>query len=198
MKEIFSGQTVLSVSVMVLLMLSLLCQLFLVYYMTALAKEAKELYKVSPKRLKPWIEEYLKEEKQIANISVFVEKKLQEFSIGKIPATTLKHISGQLLLLMIFLAGIGACKGIADGKTLGQILPFYMISLLALFLHFSISGVLNLEERKKQIKMNLVDFLENKKQCLYQTFEKEQEDREKIFGEEEDLELKEILREILA
>ena len=61
MKEIFSGQTVLSVSVMVLLMLSLLCQLFLVYYMTALAKEAKELYKVSPKRLKPWIEEYLNE-----------------------------------------------------------------------------------------------------------------------------------------
>ena len=55
-----------------------------------------------------------------------------------------------------------------------------------------------MEEKKNTIQRNLIDFLENKKQCLYQTFEKTQQEGAKIFGEEEELELKEILREILA
>ena len=50
--------------------------------------------------------------------------------------------------------------------------------------------------------MNIVDFLENKKPYLYvQMYPKEEKDTEevkKIFGEAEDLELKEIIREILT
>ena len=60
----------------------------------------------------------------------------------------------------------------------------------------------NLEENKKIIRMNMVDFLENKEPYFYcRTEEKEEkciESVKEVFGEAEELELKEILREILA
>ena len=92
--------------------------------------------------------------------------------------------------------------GIIRGKTLGQVLPFYIISLLGLYVHFSLSAFVNLEENKKIIRMNMVDFLENKEPYFYcRTEEKEEkciESVKEVFGEAEELELKEILREILA
>ena len=114
----------------------------------------------------------------------------------------IKHFSGQALLLMIFLTGLGACKGIIDGKTLGQILPYYIIGILGLYFHFSLTGFINLEEKQKNLHMNMLDFLENKKSYFYaQVFSKEEKgigEVKNIFGEAEDLELKEIIREILT
>ena len=114
----------------------------------------------------------------------------------------IKHLSGQTLLLAIFLAGIGACKGIIEGKTLGQVLPFYIISLFGMYLHFTLSGILDLEGKQKIIRMNLSDFLENNKVYLYTALENEKEntveEKKILFGDDEDAELKEIIREILV
>ena len=124
-------------------------------------------------------------------------------TIGKYKVTWIKHLSGQTLLLAVFLAGIGACKGIIEGQTLGQVLPFYIISLFGMYLHFSLSGIMDMEGKKKTIRMNLSDFLENNKTYLYTSYEvknekKEIEEKKNFFGEDEDLELKEIIREILT
>lgn len=94
------------------------------------------------------------------------------------------------------------CKDIINGKTLGQILPFYIICLLGLYIHFFLSGLIDMEEKTKSIQRNVVDFLENKKAYLYQSKEVRTHDGieevKDFFGEKEDQELKEILREILA
>ena len=181
---------------------SILCQLSVAYYIIRMVRESEKLEEEKAKLLKEWIEEYIKEEENVHNIPVFIDKKMQQFCIGQWPLMKVKHASGQALLLMIFLAGVGACFGIIQGKTLGQILPFYLVSLFGIYVHFSLSGFINIEENKKTVCMNLVDYLENKKPYLYtRTIVKEEKDIEevkKIFGEEQDLELKEIIREILA
>ena len=85
---------------------------------------------------------------------------------------------------------------------MGQILPFYIVSLLAVYIHISLSGVLDLEEKKQRIRMNISDYLENGKvdeylKERYQIIDNRK--NEKVyFGEEEDLELKELLREIMV
>ena len=202
MKELFREQWWLFLSISICFMCSVFCQFLMAYYMIRMIKESEKLESEKAGLLKGWIEEYIKEESRISNTSVFVDKKIQQFCIGKWTILQIKHFSGQALLLMIFLAGTGACKGIIEGKTLGQILPYYIISILGLYIHFSLSGFLNLEENKKILRMNVVDFLENKKSYLYAQLypkeEKEEQEVKKVFGEAQDLELKEIIREILA
>ncbi len=71
------------------------------------------------------------------------------------------HISGQFMMLSILAAGVTICLLLAAGDTLFQIIPYYLLSILGLYLYFSISGIVDLQEKRKILKMNLMDYLEN-------------------------------------
>ena len=198
----FGGSSGLLLIIVVILLASIGIQMWILQHLLLLLKESEELEEGNASKIRFWIEEYIENEKEIMNIPIFVEQKIHQFRIRKYTLTQMKHISGQLLLFAIFLAGLGICKDIIGGKTLGQILPFYVICLLGLYIHFLLSGFLDMEEKNKTIQRNVVNFLENKKAYLYQKKELQTqldiEDRKDIFGEKEDEELKNILREILT
>ena len=97
----------------------------------------------------------------VANIPVFVDKFLNRLALGPFSFGTLYHLSGQSMLLSVVCAGIGVCKCIMDGRMLGEILPFYIVSFLGLYLYFSISTVVDIKGKKRILKVNLVDYLEN-------------------------------------
>ena len=202
MKQFFLEQWVFFVGIMGALLVSSFCQIFIIYYMLKMVNASEKLEEEKQAVLGEWIEEYISEKQKIGNVTIFINKKLQHLSWKKYKITGIKHLSGQMLLLAVFLAGVGACKGIIEGKTLGQILPFYILSLFGMYLHFSLAGVMDLEGKKKVIQMNLTDFLENGKLYLYmpprEQQEKEVEEEKSFFGEQEDKELREIIREILA
>lgn len=151
----------------------------------------------------------------ILNVSVFVERYLSKIKMGKFKAATWKHISGQLILLSVFTAGIGACLGIIQGSTLGEILPFYIVSMFGLYFYFAISGAVDVSEKKEILKTNLVDYLENhmgnKLEDLEDSIKKLEEEENgmvKDINKEahsiimekraETAELEELLREFLA
>lgn len=181
---------------------SISIQMIVGYYVLKMEKESQSLEEGNAALLLPCIKEYVREELKIRNISLFIERNLREIRIKKISLIRLKHISGQSLLFGIFLAGVGACIQIIAGKTLGQILPFYLLSFLGLYCYFSLSSWIDYEERKKEIKENLLDFFEHKKYWgIYQKFtlpEVETKEENYLFGEEEGQQLRELLREILA
>ena len=97
----------------------------------------------------------------VANIPIFVDKFLNRLTLGPFAFGTLYHLSGQAMLLSVVTAGIGVCKCIMDGRMLGEILPFYIVSFLGLYLYFSISTVVDIKGKKRILKVNLVDYLEN-------------------------------------
>ena len=202
MESILKEQWWLLGSIFISFVLCIVCQIVIVCYIMRLVKESERLEEEKPKYLESWIDEYIKNENQIINVSVFTDKKFYQFKIGKFTIQQIKHFSGQALLFMVFLSGMGACRGIIAGKTLGEILPFYTISLLGIYIYFLLSGFINLDENKKVICRNVVDFLENKTPYWHTPItEKEGKDLEEVkdyFGEMEDLELKEIIREILV
>lgn len=151
----------------------------------------------------------------VLNVPVFVDKYLSKIKMGKFYVSTWKHFSGQLVLLSVFAAGLGACLGIMEGKTLGEILPFYIVSMLDLYIYFAVSGFLDIEEKKKVLKINLVDYLENHMGNKLEDLEhsiKRLEDVENPFKQEvgrdfkesvlqnrnDQAELEELLREFLA
>lgn len=97
----------------------------------------------------------------VANIPVFVDKFISRLALGPLSFESLYHLSGQTMLLSVVCAGIGICKCILEGRTVGEILPFYIVSFLALYAYFSISTVLDIKGRRRNLKINLVDYLEN-------------------------------------
>lgn len=97
----------------------------------------------------------------ILNVSVFTERYLNKIKMGKFRISTWKHLSGQMILFSVFMAGVGACLGIVQGSTLGDILPFYIVSMFGLYFYFAISGAVDINEKKEILKANLVDYLEN-------------------------------------
>ena len=123
----------------------------------------------------------------VLNVPVFVDKYLSKIKMGRLLVSTWKHLSGQLILLSVFTAGFGACLGIIDGNTLGEILPFYIISMFDLYFYFAISGFVDIEEKKRVLKVNLVDYLENHMGNKLEDLEhsiKRLEDVENIFSKD--------------
>ncbi len=201
--DYFWEQGLLTAGIIFLFVASIFCQIFMVYHLLKLIRESAMLEEESPKLLKEWMNQYSKEAEQISNIPAFVDKSIQEYRAGKFTFLEWKHLAGQLLLLGVFLSGTGACKGIIEGRTLGEILPFYIVCLLGLYLHFSLAGLIDMEEKKKVLRTNLLDFLENHKSFLWrdsfvEPVPAKKEEERVIFGTSEDEQLKELLREILA
>lgn len=150
----------------------------------------------------------------VANISVFVDKFLNRLALGKVSFRTLYHMSGQCMLLSVFFAGVGACISIVEGAALGEILPYYIVSLFGLYLYFSVSSMVDVKGKIGILKVNLVDYLENhmvsrlevpeeEKDILAEEIHPEQakkqlEGAKSILSQMEEEELEDLLRELLA
>ncbi len=97
----------------------------------------------------------------VANISVFVDKYLTQLRMGPFTTQTFYQLCGQGVLLSVLFAGVAICRLIIAGAGAGKILPFYIVCFLGLYLHFSVSAIADVKGRRKTLKVNLVDFLEN-------------------------------------
>ena len=104
---------------------------------------------------------YFKLNGKMVNTAVFVDKFLQKVCFLGIRISKISHISGQLMMLSILMSGVAICLSLASGDTLFQIIPYYLMSILGLYLYFSISGIVDIQEKKKVLKANLIDYLEN-------------------------------------
>lgn len=98
---------------------------------------------------------------KVANVSVFVDKFISHMKFGIIPLSVLKHLSGQLTLLSVLVAGIGACLSIIHNESFFSIAPFYVISLLGLYCYFAVSSLVDVPGKINVLRINLVDYLEN-------------------------------------
>ena len=117
----------------------------------------------------------------VANIPVFVDKFLNRMAVGPLSFETMYHLSGQTMLLSVVCSGVGICKSIMEGRMLGEILPFYIASFIGLYLYFSVSTVVDIKGRRRILKINLVDYLENHLSARIQVTE---QDMEMLYGRE--------------
>lgn len=150
----------------------------------------------------------------VSNIPIFVDKFLNRITVGPFTLQTMYHLSGQFMLLSIFFSGIGICKSIIKGRMFGQILPFYIISFFGLYLYFSLSAFVDIKGKRRILKVNLIDYLENHMVNRMQSVKederritseeiteikcKKQKNSDKIFTKSEEKELEELLKEFLV
>lgn len=97
----------------------------------------------------------------VPNIPVFVDKFINRIQIMGMSMNFVKHLSGQLMLAGVFIAGFGVCKGIVEGERFVDLLPFYIVSLFGIYLFLSVSAMVDMQARRQALKTNLTDYLEN-------------------------------------
>lgn len=97
----------------------------------------------------------------VTNIPVFVDKFINHLRIGNISLISLQHWSGQLVLFSVFVSGMGIYTGITRGDRFISLLPYYIISLIGLYVYFGVSSAIDITGKKQVLKTNLVDYMEN-------------------------------------
>ena len=164
MFQILSEHMILTGLIILFLLLSIICQTISAVIYQNMIIQADNMSATENKLLKQCRQKYASYYKlngKMINTSVFVDKFLQRISFAGIYLSRLSHISGQLMMLSVLIAGISICYLLAAGNTLFQIIPYYLISILGLYLYFSVSGMLDVQEKKNILKTNLMDYLEN-------------------------------------
>lgn len=150
--------------ILALLFCSIICQILLGVTYYRLIHETENMSATKNKslqKLKLKFTSCIQLRETIPNVPVFVDKFINQISIGKIPVSLLKHLSGQLTLLAVLVAGIGACIGIINDESFFMITPFYLISFLGLYLYFAAASLIDLPGKINILRTNLVDYLEN-------------------------------------
>lgn len=141
------------------------------------------------------------------NVGIFVDKFLNRIRIGKLSLTSLGHLSGQFMLESVFVDGIGICKGIIEGMTLGGLLPYYIVSLFGLYIYFSVTSLVDIPGKRRILATSLVDYLENhminhlsivKEHGIAAEQETVPKKEEDSFTSREEAELEQLIREFLT
>ena len=164
MFTIFKEEKVITAGILVFLCLSVLVRLMLAWMYHTMIRETDNMATTGNRLLKPCKVKFAncyQLNGGVANIPVFVDKFLNRLSFGHLSFDAWYHLSGQCMLFSVVFAGVGICKGILDGRMLGEILPFYIVSFLELYLYFSLSALVDIKGKQRVLKTNLIDYLEN-------------------------------------
>ncbi|MDO4292312.1 MAG: hypothetical protein Q4C65_03675 [Eubacteriales bacterium] len=148
-----------------LLLLSILCRFITGMQLKKLQREAGNLSATENPLLRQCrlkYQNYYELNGGTVNTTVFVEKFMQGIRLGGCSLRFWEQLGGQLLLLSVFADGLGSCLGIIDGRTLGEVLPFYLLAFLSLYLYFSAAGLIDTAGRREALKTTIADFLENR------------------------------------
>ena len=164
MLQIFFKHPEFMIPIFILLSLSIICQISMGVLCHKLIWETENMSSTnnrSLQQLKLKFSSCCKLHEGISNIPVFVDKYMNQIKIRGFSLSAFKHLSGQLILLSILLAGIGACRGIISGESVIYIIPYYIISFLALYCYFAVSSLVDLSGKTNILRTNLIDYLEN-------------------------------------
>lgn len=154
----------LSVCMIVFLSLSIIFQIAAGVMVHCLLQESENMSTVKSNVLKQCRQKYVNYYKlngKMINTSVYVDKFIKKLKLLGIPLTRYTQLSGQMMFFFILSTGISIFLQLSFGKTLFDMIPYYLISILGLYLYFSVMGVINIEDKKKLLKINLVDYLDN-------------------------------------
>ena len=164
MFTIFKEEKVITAGILVFLCLSVLVRLMLAWMYHTMIRETDNMATTGNRLLKQCKVKFAncyQLNGGVSNIPVFVDKFLNRLSFGHLSFDAWYHLSGQCMLFSVVFAGVGICKGILDGRMLGEILPYYIASFLGMYLYFSLSAMIDIKGKRRVLKTNLIDYLEN-------------------------------------
>lgn len=144
------------------------------------------------------------------NVEVFVDKSINKLKFGGFKPYFWRFLCGQSVIISIVFAGAGIFRSFLANRMIRDMLPFYLAAFLELYIFFSVNSICNFEGQEKLLRLTIVEYLENHmvnriqiatvfqaEEKLLQQIEEEQSNK-KMFSEEREQELEELLQEFLV
>ena len=164
MFQILLENILLTIIIIALMLLSMIGQVLIGIIYQKLINEAENLSSTENKHLKQCklkFQNCYQLNGNVPNISVFVDKFINRLVLFRLSLNGLRSLSSQLMMLSVFVAGIGAGIGVITGETLLRLLPYYILAIAGLYIYFSIAAIVDIPGRRETLKINLMDHLEN-------------------------------------
>ena len=164
MLSIFFQHKNFMIGILTLLFCSIICQIVIGVIYHRLIWETEHMSTTTNKSLQQLKLKYsgcCKMNEKVSNVSVFVDKYMSRIKFGGVSLSILKHLAGQLMLLAVLVAGIGACLGIINDENFFSIAPYYVVSFLGLYCYFATASLVDIPGKINILRINLVDYLEN-------------------------------------
>lgn len=174
----------------------------------------KELKAIKTKFLNSYGRKETEEEKyfiqESINVEVFVDKAVSRMKICGAKPHIWRFLSGQNLLISIIFAGVGIFRSIVTERTIREILPFYLIAFLELYIYFSVISICDYEGKEKILRLTIIEYIENhmvnriQVAKAFQAEEKvikileEEQSKKETFSKEKEQELEALLQEFLV
>lgn len=160
----YINQTMIYTLVVVLIVCSIGCQIMIGAFYQNMMHATDSMTTTENKLLKQCKQKFIqcyRTNGKVANISVFVDRFLNKIKIMKLTVRGLWHLSGQLILLSVIVAGFGVFRGLVTGISFQKLMPYYILSFTGLYLFFGIATMIDMQGSRQVVKTNLIDFLEN-------------------------------------
>lgn len=160
----YINQTVISTIVIGLFVCSISCQIIIGVFLQKGIQNTDHVTGTDQGMLKLCKQKFIQSYKAnggVANISIFVDKFINKLRIFHMSIVSFRHLSGQIMLVGVFVAGLGVCKGLLEGTMIVRLLPYYMICFFGLYVYFCVSSMVDERGRRYMLRVNLIDYLEN-------------------------------------
>lgn len=141
--------------VIILMMCGIICQIVIGILYQHLIHETESMSSTNHKVLKSCKCKFttcFQMNRGVSNVSIFVDKFLNKLRFGKFTVNGLVHFSGQIMLQSALISGIGIYTDIQNAVNIVDLLPFYIVSFLGLYLYFAVSSIVNIQEKKMYSK----------------------------------------------
>lgn len=144
------------------------------------------------------------------NVEVFVDKAVNRLKIGGLKPHTWRFLCGQSVIVSIVFAGIGIFRSILAERAVRDILPFYLIAFLEIYIYFSIVSIFDFEGKGRLLRLTVVEYIENhmvnriRVAKAFQAEENvirkltEEQSKKKTFSKEREQELEALLQEFMV
>lgn len=179
MMDVFVRQPWVSVGMATFFSLSILIKTVVAIYYSYLNRCADNLSSTGNKVLKQCKLKFLnccEMNDGISNVSVFVEKFLSRLKIGPFFVHRMLIWSGQMMLFSVICSGIGIYRVLRYKIGAGQVVPFYIACFVGIYVYLNFSVVIDVRGKRRILKVNLVDNLENHLSPRYHVTKKDCED----------------------
>ncbi len=97
----------------------------------------------------------------VNNVDTFVDKNILRYRFGGVFLSTWENLSGQVLLLSFLIVPISTVFGVIFDCGQDRIINAGAVGILAGSILLLVDKILNLQTKKKLIRLNLLDYLEN-------------------------------------
>ncbi len=184
--KFFGEDPVFTIGMLVLLLASLVIRLSLGVMYKRLIEEADNMATTNHRALRQWKAKYencFQMNQGVSNTAIFVDKLIARLTWGPFSYSRWYLISAQLMLLSVVAAGLGICGSIVKGRSVGELLPYYILTFSGLYLFISVTTSVDIREKRRILKVNMIDYLENH---LSPRIPVTKDDMAYLYGEEND------------